>query len=136
MKKTIMTSEDIILLHIYRNRSHLEDRRLPFAVCREGIRESKGLSMADVKMGVQSLVYSGLVIFEKRYVETKRWPCLAYSLTPLGEFRAKVMWKCKAEDIRTSEIRTIRVNDTDLLRRRDNALKVKAKMLRSLKRDY
>jgi hypothetical protein len=134
MKKTNRTSEDTILLHIYRNRSHLSDRRLPFAVCREGIRESEGLSTANVSMGVRNLVYSGLVLFEKRYVETKRWPCLAYSLTPMGETRAKVMWEQKAEDVGPAEVKTVRVADSDLLRRRDNALKVKASVLKGLER--
>lgn len=134
MKKKIVTSEDIILLHIYRNRSHLEDRRLPFAVCREGIRDSKGLSIGDVSLGVKKLVYSGLVMFEKRYVETKRWPCLAYSLTPLGDSRAKVMSKCEAEDDDSPQVTTVQGIDTDLLRRRDTALKVKAKMFKGSKR--
>jgi hypothetical protein len=130
MKKKIATSEDMILLHIYRNRSHLEDRRLPFAVCREGIRESEGLSIANVSMGVKNLVYGGLVMFEKRYVETRRWPCLAYSLTPQGESRAKVIRKGEAEEEASVPVRTIGLVDTDLLRRRDIALKVKAKMLK------
>jgi hypothetical protein len=85
-------------------------------------------------MGVRNLVHSGLVLFEKRYVETKRWPCLAYSLTPMGETRAKVMCEQKAEEVGLAEVKTVRVADSDLLRRRDNALKVKASMLKGLER--
>jgi hypothetical protein len=117
-------------MHLYRNRSHLEDRRLPFAVCREGIRMTKGLSIASVSSGVKNLVYSGFVIFEKRYVETKRWPCMAYSLTPLGELRAKVIGKSTAERKRSAQTKAIRVSDIAILRRRDKAMKVKAKLLR------
>ncbi len=123
-----MTCEDIILINLYRNRSHLEDRRLPFAVCRDGIRKTGGLSMLNVSSGVKNLINSGLVIFEKRYVETKRGPCIAYSLTPLGVLRAKLIGTSNAEVKKSVALKAEQSNDTDLLDRREKALKVKTEI--------
>lgn len=129
MKKSNMTCEDIILIHLYRNRSHLEDRRLPFAVCREGIGKTEDLSILSVSRGVKNLIYSGLVIFEKRYVETKRGPCMAYSLTPLGILRAKLIGTSNAECEKSKALKAERSHDIALLHRREKALKVRTKRL-------
>ena len=129
-----MTCEDIIVLHLYKNRSHLEDRRMPFAVCREGIGMMEGISDAHVSQGVRNLVSSGYVFFEKRYVETKRGPCMAYSLTPLGVLRAKLIGISKVafpEPILVDDGRDI---DSALLQRRDRALKEKLVLLNGLVR--
>ncbi len=126
--KSNMTSEDIILIHLYRNRTHLEDRRLPFAVCREGIGKTEDLSILSVSRGVKNLIYSGLVIFEKRYVETKRGPCMAYSLTPLGMLRAKLIGTSNVECEKSIALKAERFNDIALLHRREKALKAKRKI--------
>ena len=119
-----MTSEDIIVMLLYRNRIHLEDRRLPFAVCSEGIGMTEGISIAHVTTSIHNLIRSGLIFFEKRYVETKRCPCRAYSLTPMGILRARII----GDDIgslRPPPIRKGQGRDAILLRRRDVALKEK-----------
>jgi hypothetical protein len=129
MIKPNMTSEDIILMHLYRNRSHLEDRRLPFAVCCEGIGVTEGISIAHVTVDVRNLIHSGLVFFEKRYVETKRCPCRAYSLTPLGVLRAKIIGDDGWSSLKPLPVRVGRGKDAALLRRRDLALRDKAASL-------
>jgi hypothetical protein len=132
MNDRSLTCEDIIVLHLYKNRSHLEDRRLPFAVCRQGIGMTEGISDAHVSLGVRNLISLGYVFFEKRYVETKRGPCMAYSLTPMGVLRAKLLGISKVEfpePIMDEGDQTI---DTALLRRRDNALKEKLALLKNL----
>jgi len=124
MSNPNMTSEDTILMHLYRNRIHLEDRRLPFAVCSEGIGITEGISIAHVTSGIQNLIRSGLVFFEKRYVETKRCPCRAYSLTPMGMLRARII----GNDIgclKSSPVKNGKGKDAMLLRRRDIALEEK-----------
>jgi hypothetical protein len=120
-----MTYEDIILLLLYRNRSHLDDRRLPFAVCREGIRETEGISIAKVSSGVHDLEYSGLISCEKRYVETCRRPCMAYSLTPLGLLKARIIELSNLVRPTSIQVEEGRVNDMTLLQRRDHALREK-----------
>jgi hypothetical protein len=70
MDNSKMNSEDIIVMHLYRNHSHLEDRRLPFAVCCEGIGTTEGISTARVSAGVRNLIHSGLIIL--RNVTWKR----------------------------------------------------------------
>ena len=122
MDKHNMTCEDIIVLHLYKNRSHLEDRRLPFAVCREGIRNMEGISIAKVSTGVHNLECSGFIFFEKRYVETKRNPCLTYSLTPMGIMRARIIQLSKLMRPTPNQIEADRVNDIALLRKRALAL--------------
>lgn len=125
-----MTSEDIIVMHLYRNRSHLEDRRLPFAVCSEGIGMMEGISIAHVTRGIKNLIHSGLIFFEKRYVETKRCPCRAYSLTPMGVLRARIIGdgnRCPKPLAGRSGMG----KDAVLLRRRDLALKEKNAFLNS-----
>jgi len=126
MENNNMTCEDIIVLLIYRNRSHLDDRRLPFAVCREGIRETEGISVAQVSSGVHDLECSGFVSCEKRYVETRRSPCMAYSLTPLGVLRAKIIELSNLVRPTSIQVEERRVRDASLLRRRANALSEKA----------
>ena len=127
-----MTSEDIIVMHLYRNRSHLEDRRLPFAVCCEGIGVTEGISIAHVSAGVKNLVHSELVFFEKRYVETKRCPCRAYSLTPMGMLRAKVLGNDGSGCPKSLLARSGLGKDAKLLRRRDLALIEKDAILNGL----
>jgi hypothetical protein len=127
-----MTCEDIIVLHLYKNRSHLEDRRLPFAVCREGIGMTEGISDAHVTLGVRNLISKGFVFFEKRYVETKRGPCMAYSLTPLGVLRAKLIDVSKVEISEPAMDEDNQTVDTVLLQRRDKALKEKLTLLKNL----
>ena len=122
-KKTI---EDIIILHLYRNRIHLEDRRLPFAVCREGIGKTEGISIAQVSTGVRNLECSGMIFFEKRYVETKRGPCNAYSLTPMGVLRAKIIELSNPKCATRMRSMADRLKDMALLRRRDLALRTKS----------
>lgn len=121
-----MTSEDVIVLLIYRNRSHLEDRRLPFAVCRQGIRAMIGLSAVQVSTVVRNLECDGFVSGEKRYVETRRGPCMAYSLTPLGMLRAKILEL--SNQVRPTSIRIDedRVKDVAILNRRSLALVTKS----------
>lgn len=124
MSNPNMTSEDNIVMLLYRNRSHLEDRRLPFAVCSEGISMTEGISIAHVTSGIQNLIHSGLIFFEKRYVETKRCPCRAYSLTPMGILRARILGdgsRCP----KPLKVKNGRGKDAILLRRRDLALKEK-----------
>jgi DNA-binding MarR family transcriptional regulator len=133
MKNINMTSEDIILMHLYRYRSHQDDRRLPYAVCQEGIGKTEGLSIANVSQGVKNLIYSGFVIFEKRYIETKRNPCMAYSLTPLGESRAKII-ELFPEELKKSIVsKGVKLRDVALLNRRDRALAIRAKDLKANK---
>ena len=127
-----MTSEDIIVMHLYRNRSHLEDRRLPFAVCCEGIGVTEGISIAHVSAGVKNLVHSELVFFEKRYVETKRCPCRAYSLTPMGILRAKIIGDDGSGCSKPLLVRSGLGKDAKLLRRRDLALIEKDAILNGL----
>jgi hypothetical protein len=129
MNNPNMTSEDIIVMHLYRNRSHLEDRRLPFAVCCEGIVVIEGMSLAHVSEAVGNLIRSGLVFFEKRYVETKRSPCRAYSLTPLGMMRANIIGDDGRGCLRPLSVKAGRGKDALLLRRRDLALKEKMNFL-------
>lgn len=124
MSNPNMTSEDIILMHLYRNRIHLEDRRLPFAVCSEGIGITEGISIAHVTSGIQNLIRSGLVFFEKRYVETKRCPCRAYSLTPRGLLRARII-ENDIGCLKSSPVNNGQGKDAMLLRRRDVALREK-----------
>lgn len=121
-----MTNEDIIVLLLYRNRSHLDGRRLPFAVCREGIRETEGISIDQVSTGVHNLECSGFVSFEKRYVETRRSPCMAYSLTPLGMLRAKIIELSNLVRPTLIQVEEGRINDAALLQRRAGALREKA----------
>jgi DNA-binding HxlR family transcriptional regulator len=125
MNDCTMTCEDVIVLHLYRNRSHLEDRRLPFAVCREGIRMAEGISIAHVSIGVRNLERSGFVFFEKRYVETKRGPCMAYSLTPLGVLRAKIIDASGQMSITSIKVKGDRSCNNAILRRRVKALETK-----------
>jgi len=125
MYDNITTIEDLIVLHLYRNRIHLEDRRLPFAVCREGIGTTEGISIAQVSTGVRNLECSGLVFFEKRYVETKRSPCNAYSLTPMGVLRAKIIELSNPKGATRIKSMADRLKDMALLRRRDLALGAK-----------
>lgn len=127
-----MTSEDNIVMHLYRNRSHLEDRRLPFAVCCEGIGVTEGISIARVSSGVKNLIQSGLVFFEKRYVETKRCPCRAYSLTPLGILRAKIIGDDGSGCPKPLLVRSGLGRDAKLLWRRDLALIEKDAVLNGL----
>jgi hypothetical protein len=130
MSNPNMTSEDIIVMLLYRNRFHLEDRRLPFAVCSEGIGMTEGISIAHVTSGIHNLIHSGLIFFEKRYVETKRCPCRAYSLTPMGILRARII----GDGSRCSKPKASkngRGKDAILLRRRDLALKEKDSFLNS-----
>jgi hypothetical protein len=134
MNNPNMTSEDIILLHLYRNRSHLEDRRLPFAVCCEGIGETEGISIAKVAVNMRNLIHSGLVFFEKRYVETKRSPCRAYSLTPRGILRARIIGDDGSGCLKPLTARAGRGKDAVLLRRRDLALIEKAAFLNDMAR--
>ena len=132
MSNPNMTSEDIIVMHLYRNRSHLGDRRLPFAVCCEGIGVTEGISIAHVSTGVRNLIHSGLVFFEKRYVETKRCPCRAYSLTPMGILRAKIIGDDGSGCLKPLLARSGLGKDAKLLRRRDLALIEKDAILNGL----
>jgi hypothetical protein len=93
---------------------------------------TEGISIADVSCGVRNLAFSGLVFFEKRYVETKRSPCMAYSLTPLGLLRAKIIGNSSLGCPKPLPVKEERGKDADLLRRRDLALKERIAKLKSL----
>lgn len=126
MDESNMNCEDSIILLIYRNRSHLNDRRLPFEVCRKGIGATEGFSVIQVSEGVHKLECSGFVFGEKRYVETRRGPCMAYSLTPLGTLRAKILGSSNYVPPKSIPVKAERVEDIALLNRRSIALITKS----------
>ena len=125
MNGSNISSEEQIIMHIFRNRSHLQDSRLPFAVCKEGIGKTVGISNASVSIGVRDLQRSGLLFGEKRLVETKRSPCMAYFLTPLGIQRAKIIESSNSESLTPIQTEADRSNNTDLIGRRHKAVEMK-----------
>ena len=116
-----MTYEDIILLLLYRNRSFRITDAF-FAVCRERIRVIEGISVAHDHRGcMTSNVMDSYPA--KKICGTRRSPCMAYSLTPLGVLRAKSVELSKLGAPHLDPGRKGRVDDIAVLRRRANALR-------------